>query len=185
MSRCLTICPIGFVEEELLYRIAECTEKACGIASKIASGMENPSYAFDEKRGQYNSKTILKHLLQLPRESLMLMAVTNVDLFVPILKYVYGLAQIRGRCAIISLYRLRPEFYNESNNPDLFMARVEKTALHELGHSLGLTHCRDRRCVMYSSTRIEDTDYKESRFCSTCDVLFAWHLHKCVHDDQT
>jgi archaemetzincin len=59
------------------------------------------------------------------------------------------------------------------------VVRAQKTALHEIGHSLGLTHCRDRRCVMYSSTRIADTDFKQSHYCPTCLELFTWHLERC------
>jgi len=179
LSKCVAICPIGFVEEDILDHIAECIKKRCGLDCRISSRMENPTYAYDETRHQYNSKVILKHLLQCcPHDTLSFMGVTRVDLFVPILKYVFGLAQIKGKCSLISLYRLLPQFYNQPPNRDLLMTRIEKTALHELGHCLGLTHCRDRRCVMHSSTRIEDTDFKQPEFCPTCFELFKWRLEK-------
>jgi archaemetzincin len=144
--------------------------------------MEEPIYAYDERRGQYNSKLILKHLItRCPQDTLRLIAVTHVDLYVPILKFVFGLAQMAGQCAVISIHRLRPQFYDLPPDPDILLARVEKTVLHELGHSLGLTHCRDRRCVMYSSTRIEDTDFKRSDYCPTCGELFRWYLDQCIH----
>ena len=185
MSRCITICPIGFVEKDVLDRIIECIENLCGVACQISQGMGTPHYAYNEKRSQYHSKAILKRLLLDQRQdSIRLIGVTNVDLYVPILKYVYGLAQIDGHCAVISLHRLRPEFYDEPPNPDLLMDRAEKTVLHELGHSMGLTHCIDRRCIMYSSTRIGDTDHKNSRFCPTCSDLFRWYLGKCLEDDN-
>jgi len=120
---------------------------------------------------------ILKDLItHRPEGALKFMGVTQVDLFVPILKYVFGVAQLEGPCSVISLHRLRPQYYEAPPNPDLFIERVKKTALHELSHSLGLTHCRDRSCVMHSSTNIEDTDYKKSLFCPTCFELFTWHL---------
>ena len=173
------------MEENILDRIVECIENSCGIACQICEGMETPHYAYSEKRSQYHSKAILKRLLlDQRRDSIRLIGVTNVDLYVPILKYVYGLAQIDGYCAVISLHRLRPQFYHEPANPELLMDRVEKTVLHELGHSMGLTHCLDRRCVMYSSTRIADTDQKNSRFCPTCSDLFRWCLGKCLQDNN-
>ncbi len=139
--------------------------------------IEGPEYAFDERRSQYNSKLILKNLIEhFPEDALKFMGVTQVDLFVPILKYVFGVAQLEGPCSVISLNRLRPQFYEAPPNPDLFIERVKKTALHELSHSLGLTHCRDRSCVMHSSTSINDTDYKKSLFCPTCFELFTWYL---------
>jgi archaemetzincin len=173
---------MGPVEDEVLRRIAACIEKACGMACRISEGLALPDDAFDEKRGQYDSKTILKGLLQQPGDAFRVMAVTHADIFVPILKFVFGLSLIRGRCGVISLHRLCPRFYEEPDDPDLLMARAEKTVLHELGHSLGLTHCRDRRCVMFSSTRIGDTDRKAARFCPNCLSLFRWHLDRCLHD---
>lgn len=181
MSKCVFICPIGFIEEDILERITGCIESRCGIICNVSTGMENPKYAYDERRSQYNSKLILQHLIKFcPHEALGFMGITHVDLFVPILKFVFGLAQMEGQCSIISTHRLRPQFYDQQPDPSLFLARVEKTALHELGHCLGLTHCRDRRCVMYSSTRIEDTDSKQSDFCPTCIELFQWHLDRYI-----
>ncbi|MBW1786534.1 MAG: archaemetzincin family Zn-dependent metalloprotease [Deltaproteobacteria bacterium] len=179
MPKRIILCPIGFVEGDVLDRIARSIERRCGVAGIISAGMENPAYAYDRGRGQYNSKLILKHLSECcPDDGLMFMGITHVDLFVPILKYVFGLAEIKGRCAVISTHRLRPEYYGESPDPPIFLARMEKTALHELGHCFGLTHCRDRRCVMYSSTHIEHTDLKKPDFCPTCLELFKWYLEK-------
>lgn len=141
--------------------------------------MENPEYAYDEKRQQYNSKLILERLAQYhSHDTVRSVGITCVDLYVPVLKYVFGLAEIEGRCAIISTYRLRPQFYEQPADPYLLLDRVEKTAMHELGHTLGITHCRDRNCVMYSSSRIEDTDFKQTDFCPTCLDLFRWNLDR-------
>ena len=138
---------------------------------------ENPKYAYNEGRGQYNSKLILSHLSRsCPEDTLRFMGVTHVDIYVPILKYVFGLAQVAGKCFLISTHRLYPEFYDQPPNTDILLERVEKTAIHELGHTFGLTHCRDKRCVMFSSTKIENTDLKEPDFCPTCFDLFQWFL---------
>ena len=181
MSRCVAICAVGQVEERILGHLIECISAKCGLACKTFSRMKNPKYAYDETRRQYNSKLILKHLVQeCSPDVLRFIGLTSVDLYVPILKFVFGLAQIEGQCAIISLHRLYPRFYDRPSNPVLLMDRVEKTALHELGHTFGITNCRDRRCVMFSSTRIEDTDFKQSDFCPTCFELFQWHLEKSL-----
>ena len=182
MSGCVIICPVGPMDKWILEHIAECISTRCGLSCRISSRMENPKYAYNDTRHQYNSKQILKHLLQkCTRETLRLIGVTSVDLYVPILKFVFGLAQIEGQCSIISLHRLYPQFYDQPSNSDLLLARVEKTALHELGHTFGITHCRDRRCIMYSSTRIEDTDFKQPDFCLTCFELFRWYLEKALN----
>lgn len=181
MPRCVTICAVGSVDQSLLKHLAGCIAARCGLTCKISASMESPEYAYNETRGQYNSKLILKHLLQqCPSDTLRLIGVTPVDLYVPILKFVYGLAQIEGQCSIISLHRLYPKLYGQLPNPDLVLGRLAKTTLHELGHTFGITHCRDRRCVMYSSTRIEHTDFKQPDFCLTCFELFRWYLAKAI-----
>jgi len=149
----------------------------------ISPALEIPLFAYNDARGQYDSKAILTHLLQNPYETTKVLGVTHVDLYVPILKYVFGLAQIEGPCALISLHRLAPQFYDKPSDWELFMSRIEKTALHELGHSFGLTHCKDRRCIMYSATRIEDTDHKKAKFCPNCFELLKWYISKYAESE--
>ncbi|MBU1904228.1 MAG: archaemetzincin [Proteobacteria bacterium] len=180
LSRCVTIASIGSVDQIILEHLAELISTKCGLPCKVSSGMEIPDDAYDKDRLQYNSKLILRHLIQAPIDSMRYIGVTHVDLYVPILKYVFGLAQLEGQCAVISIHRLRPQFYSRPPDLDLLIARSAKTAIHELGHSLGLAHCRDRSCVMYTSTRIEDTDLKKPDFCPTCLELFNWHMKTCL-----
>lgn len=177
------ICPVGDIDQgipkHIMEHITRIFSKRFGFACELSEALEIPGDAFNEARCQYNSKTILKQLRdRCPRDSLRIVGITPVDLYVPILKYVYGLAQIEGKCGLISLHRLRPQFYDQPADSDLLLERVEKTALHELGHTFGLTHCRDRKCIMYSSTRIEDTDFKASDFCPTCFELMKWQIEK-------
>jgi archaemetzincin len=143
----------------------------------LGDPLENPKYAHDPERQQYCCKRVLLRLQRCSSpDSWRVLAVTEEDLFAPILKYVFGAAQMEGKCSVISLHRLRPQYYGDGEDEELFLERLVKTALHELGHSLGLTHCRRRACVMYSSTRIQDTDAKLADFCSTCRELFRWRL---------
>ncbi|MEA2039816.1 MAG: archaemetzincin [Thermodesulfobacteriota bacterium] len=179
MSRCITIRPIGSVDQQILDHIAERISLRSGLNCKIGPGTKIPWHTYNKTRRQYNSKLILKYLQkQCTSDMLALMAITQVDLYVPILKYVFGVSQIAGQCSVISLNRLSPEFYNQPSNRDILLERAEKTALHELGHTFGLTHCRDRQCVMHSSYHIEDTDFKQPLFCPTCFELLKWYLKK-------
>jgi len=181
LAKGIVICPIGMVDQGMIERMAGHIQMRCSVTCSVCQKMESPDYAYDDKRSQYNSATILKHLMTCcPDQVLGFVGVTAVDLFVPILKYVYGLAEMEGRCAIISLHRLRPEFYDLPPDQDLLEERLKKTALHELGHCLGLTHCKDRRCVMYSSVRVDDTDAKQAEFCPTCSELFNWRVETCL-----
>jgi archaemetzincin len=181
VSECIYVVPLGSVGEEILDCVTTSLETRSKLAVEILLAMGDPSYAFDEKRGQYSSKRVLKRLgACCPRETFKIIGVTRVDLYVPILTFVFGAAQMSGRCAVISTRRLDPLFYQAPEDHNLFLERVKKTAVHELGHSMGLIHCRDRRCVMFSSTRIEDTDFKKSEFCHTCRELFRWNRDRCL-----
>ena len=181
MSEFIYVCPLGSVDEEILDCVTTSLETRSKMAVEILPPMGDPSYSFDEKRGQYSSKRVLKRLgACCPRETFKIIGVTRVDLYVPILTFVFGAAQMSGRCAVISTRRLDPLFYQAPEDHNLLLERVKKTAVHELGHSMGLIHCRDRRCVMFSSTRIEDTDFKKSEFCHTCRELFRWNRDRCL-----
>ena len=96
------------------------------------------------------------------------MAVTTVDLYVPVLTYVFGEAQLDGKAAVVSTHRLRDELYGLPKNPQRLRERLEKEAVHELGHTFGLIHCHEPNCVMYTSTYAEEIDFKSTYFCETC-----------------
>lgn len=96
------------------------------------------------------------------------LGVTEVDLYVPGLNFVFGEAQPPHGPAVISLFRLRPEFYGEPPNEELYLGRASKEAVHEVGHTLNLGHCRDPGCVMFFSNSILDTDRKNLGFCRRC-----------------
>ena len=169
--------PLGPVPARILQHLAINVQDRCQLSCLVGDPLENPGYAQDLERQQYDCKRILSRLHQCcSPHSWWVLAVTEFDLFVPILKYVFGAAEMEGRCAVISLHRLRPQFYGDREDEQLLRERLVKTAIHELGHSLGLTHCRRRTCVMYSSTRIDDTDGKMADFCPTCRELFRWRL---------
>ena len=169
------------MDHDILRHLSESITEHCNMPCSIGQETEIPEHTLNQTRKQYDSKLILKHLMMHgPPEPLRLIGVTGIDLFVPILKYVFGIAQIKGRCAVISLKRLSPRFYDLPPDDALFKTRVEKTALHELGHTFGLTHCRDLHCVMTSSTKISDTDGKHSAFCITCFELLKWYREKLM-----
>jgi archaemetzincin len=102
-----------------------------------------------------------------------LLGLTAVDLYIPILTFVFGEAQMGGPCALASAYRLRQEAYGMASDPEILRERVLKEAIHELGHTLELTHCEDYRCAMASSHSVERIDLKEGNLCGLCRRLVS------------
>jgi archaemetzincin len=125
--------------------------------------------AFDLKRSQYSSSQILIQMIaQPPPDAVKILGVVNVDLFIPILTFVFGEAQLRGIGSLVSMHRLNNRFYGIPENRDLLTERLVKEAVHELGHNFGLVHCANPRCVMRSSTYVEDIDFKSREMCGDC-----------------
>jgi archaemetzincin len=166
MEEKICLQPLGRADADVLGRIRHAVASEFGLLAESLAPFEVPSRAFSIERGQHYSTAMLTYLMrQVPEDALRVLGVTDVDLFVPRLNFVFGEATIEGRVGIISLHRLRPEFYGEIPDEHLFAERAVKEAVHELGHTFGLRHCSDSGCVMYFSKTIEDTDRKSRCFC--------------------
>ena len=130
-------------------------------------------FAFDARRGQYASFSVLESLTRLcPADAARLLALTEHDLFIPVLTFVFGHAQLDGRVAVVSFARLRQEFYGLEANRDAFLERAYKEVLHETGHTFGLVHCPDRTCAMSLATNVRHIDQKQAAFCAPCAAHF-------------
>ena len=137
----------------------------------LSETMPIPSEALDNARQQYRSDMILSRVHSYADKDKALdhvLGIVDVDIFVPKLNFVFGEAECPGKVALVSLWRLKPEFYGKASNTELFLKRITKEAVHELGHSLGLRHCSNPFCVMYFSNSIFETDRKQSLFCTKC-----------------
>ena len=135
--------------------------------------MPIPEDAYNRVRNQYHSSRILEKISIYAKKSRedRILGITEADLYVPQLNFVFGEAQCPGNVAIISLHRLKPEFYGQPPNRRLFLERSVKEAVHEVGHTLGLEHCSNPACVMFFSNSILDTDRKSLNFCERC---YSW-----------
>lgn len=166
------LAPIGTVDDDILAALETSLWHAFGFEVRRMKPFGDPSYAFDWQRNQYSSTMILRELVrQCPPDAVRLLAVTEFDLFIPMLSFIYGQAQLEGRVSIVSLARLRQEFYTLPANRILALARLLKEALHELGHTFGLTHCIEKGCPMSLATNIHHLDLKGSDFCKSCSIL--------------
>jgi archaemetzincin len=167
--RIISLVPVGRVERGHLESLAEGLASRLRVACWIRPDGLDGEFAYNPGRGQYHSTEILKRLLQdPPAESWRILGVTDADLYIPILTFVFGEAQLGATGALVSTHRLRPEFYGMPKDPGLLRGRLLKEALHELGHTFGLRHCPDYLCVMSASHAVERIDLKQAGFCIAC-----------------
>jgi archaemetzincin len=165
----IQLLPLGSVDLELISDLAAGLVREFAIPCELLTPIAEPAYAFNVTRRQYSSTEILASLAQRNTpDTWRLLAITNLDLYIPILTFVFGEAQLGGTSAVVSLHRLRDEFYGLPQNILQLRERLLKESVHELGHTLNLSHCEDYQCAMSRSHGVEWIDLKSARFCSTC-----------------
>jgi len=165
----ILIIPIEVADQDVIRSISDALSGTFHL--KVATGKEMniPENSRNSRRKQYQATTILKEMLAGKRgEFDLMLGVTDADLYVPELNFVFGEADVFSGATIISLARLRQEFYGLPADRRLFHERATKEAIHEIGHACGLEHCPDRKCIMYFSNTISDTDRKGPGFCMAC-----------------
>ncbi len=174
--RSLTLVPIYLSPGSLLLeRLSADLGRILHAAIERRVPWFDPEAAFEPSRGQYDSSRFLKLLLSGGEAAGKVLAITSVDLFIPVLTYVFGEAQLNGRAAVVSLHRLRNEAYGLPADDALLAERLVKEAVHEVGHTFGLVHCLDPQCVMHSSTYVEEIDLKGATFCAACVEEMGGH----------
>ena len=142
-----------------------------GVRTYVTPVRLDLDLAFDPSRRQYNSTALLIQLLNsYPGSEEKKVALVSVDLYIPVLTFVFGEAQLDGIAAIVSTHRLSNEFYGMRRDDALMVQRLEKEIVHEAGHTFGLYHCRQFECVMRSSTYVEEIDLKRSALCEACSA---------------
>lgn len=167
----LVISPIGKldVDRDFLEQLGTEIRSFFGYDTEIRPLLEDEDLWLDPVRHQYHSTPILDTLaLITPPEAIKVLAITKVDLFIPVLTHVYGEAQLGGKTCILSTYR-----FSEGLGPGAktFRDRLLKEAVHELGHTFSLRHCEDSNCVMHYCRGIREVDRKSNQFCRYCAVL--------------
>jgi archaemetzincin len=167
----LQLLPIGDIDGRLLRDLAPALADLFRMPTEVVGTRLDPEFAFHREREQYHSSELL-HAMQgfVDEESWRVLGITAVDLYIPILTFVFGEAQMGGPCALVSAHRLRQEFYGLAGDGELLRERLLKEAVHELGHTLDLTHCQDYQCAMAPSHAVEWIDLKQSVFCSACEA---------------
>ena len=167
----------GYFEKGLLDKVVKDVEHEFQLPVKTKEGHLDLSLFYEPSRRQYDGFRLLKEIDSgFAKETNKTLGLFNVDLFIPILTYIFGQAYLNGRAGIVSLYRLRNERYGIFKDEKILVNRFRKEVIHELGHTFGLIHCLDPSCVMRSSTYVEDIDQKEHQLCRKCKEKLSNHI---------
>lgn len=169
----IVISPIDDADAEMHRYVGEEVQKVYGYPVVISPFLKSLAFAYQPLRDQYHSTAILERLgAAVPEGTLRVLGITHVDLYIPVFTYVYGEAQFGGVACILSTNRLR-EGLSAAAGSAPYYRRVAKEAVHELGHTFQLRHCRDQSCIMHYCRNIKDVDRKSDQLCRYCRVLLA------------
>jgi len=165
----ILLVPVGGIDHQVIEKLQGDLSKIFSKQVGIGQRMPHPDDAYNKKRNQYLSTAILKRLMEQKESAAYekVLGIVDQDLYVPELNFVFG--EAGQKVAVISLTRLRQEFYRLPQDQTLFHKRALTEAVHELGHTYGLGHCKNYHCVMFFSNSLMDTDRKGPEFCPECN----------------
>ena len=174
MSQIIYLAPINHIKLPHLDQLPLDLSRCIPYQFEIVKISVNLKMTYSKERNQYNSTLLLATVLKnLPEDGSKIIGITNVDIFIPILTFLFGEAQLNGKGAVVSTYRLHNEFYGLPADDELLYHRCLKEISHELGHTLGLVHCLNFECVMNSSTYVENIDLKNEKYCKNCQKILG------------
>lgn len=165
----ITLRPSNYISEGIMKGIEKQVKLVFHCPIAIKTGFNHLSDAYNSQRNQYLASTLIESLATDKKgDDEKIIGIVEVDLYCSHLSFVFGEADFNSSTAIMSLYRLRQEYYGLPADRDIFITRACKETIHELGHTFGLQHCSNLTCVMHYSNSLADTDWKEIYFCENC-----------------
>ncbi|MBU5557548.1 MAG: archaemetzincin family Zn-dependent metalloprotease [Candidatus Aenigmatarchaeota archaeon] len=174
----IRLIPVGEVPAQVIEAILSIVPEVVGAKVRLMPVMQLPAVAFNNFRKQYDAEKVLSVLgsnsaAKFIDHSIPSLFVTDADLYYAGLSFVFGLEDPAASAAIISIARLKPEFYDRHPNMTVLIDRAVKEAIHEIGHYLGFEHCQHSWCVMSFSPSVSDVDNKKREFCKDCRIKAA------------
>lgn len=165
----------GAFDQALLGTVRERVAQEFAREVVLVDAPSRPVGTRDPRRGQHSSRAVLTWLLEQVGAGERVLGVTDVDLFIPVLTFVFGEAQLEGTAAVVSMARLV-----DHADPRRTAWRLATEAVHELGHTFGLVHCgsmdglgrRRAPCVMSRSASVRAVDDKSPRLCPECRTRY-------------
>ncbi len=174
-ERTIYVLPMDNIEAPVLGAIAETLGRTFDRNVVVADGMALPITAYNADRQQYLALMLIEDIARMDFDGLVL-GVANEDFYAEGLNFIFGEADRPLGVAVISLARLRMEYYGGKPDGALLVERAVKEAVHEIGHLVGLPHCKNEHCVMRYSINIKHTDRKSPQICALCRHTFRSHL---------
>jgi archaemetzincin len=174
VSKAIHIYNSSEVHHRSLEPIEKTVRKVFNVPVTVSDVSLNLSEIYDSGREQYNSTALLAKILNtFEIKERKVIVIVDEDLFIPVLTFVFGEAQLDGSAAVVSTHRLKSQYYGLPKNEKVMLDRLEKEIIHELGHTFGMYHCQDYECVMKASTYVEEIDLKNAVPCSTCQTFIS------------
>jgi archaemetzincin len=170
----LGLVPLGHVDLQVLQHLRPAIAEFLSLPVRILPPGPLPPHTYHLPRNQYHSTGLLEYLLSEDHdEAFRVLGITTLDLYIPIFTFVFGEAQLDGKAAIISTFRPGGGAGNIRPPQPLFLERLIKLSLHELGHTFNLPHCRREGCLMGFAANLEILDRKNVELCEYCRILLA------------
>jgi len=171
----IRIVPIGNPPKQILDKLPDVLKSIFRANVKIFDAMAVSAGAWNVWRKQYDAGKMIdalcgEQVATFIDKSVPTLFITDADIFYQGLTFVFGIENPEKNCSIVSIARLKPEFYGKTPSLNVLSDRVAKEAVHELGHHIGLNHCPHPFCVMCYSPSVADVDSKKLEFCNSCKI---------------